>query len=188
MDEELYAELFRECEGGRSAGIAIKEKNTGDEIIQMDISITPVINSKTYYYGETKINGILPNEIIADKIYLLSSKNLLRRIKDMVDVYAFSNCMNVDMSEIFEICKSKNRAVKRFREFFSQRDNIKKAYNDLNGVEGKPPFDEIYSYMSDFFRPFARKHRKGGTWDCNTKQWTIEQAKSVNKIENYLLH
>jgi len=187
MGENLYAELRREHSDRKSAGIKIISKNTKDELVSMDISIKPVTGSRIYYYGDAKIKGVLPNEILADKICVLSSHLLFRRMKDMVDVYALSNCMRVKISEIFDVCSKKGIKIKGFDEFYSKKSDIEHAYNKLRGVEGKPNFDTIYSYMSEFLRPFEVKNKVDGIWDSNIQKWVFEQKKSMNRINNYLL-
>lgn len=121
FQESFYAKASREYAEGRSAGISIIEKNTDKEIASMDISIKPVIGSKIYYYGEMKINGVLPSEVLADKICVLSSNKLFRRMKDMIDVYALSNCVNINMSEILDICTKKGREIESFSALYSQK-------------------------------------------------------------------
>ena len=60
-------------------------------MLSMDIDIKPVVASRTYYYGSAAINGVVVNEILADKISTCSSDSVYKlRTKDMVDVFALS--------------------------------------------------------------------------------------------------
>jgi hypothetical protein len=68
LDSGLTAIPQREYSEKRSAGISIVEAETGGEIVGMDISVKPVSGSKVYQYGEIGIRGVLPTEILADKI------------------------------------------------------------------------------------------------------------------------
>jgi len=83
---ELFARAKREYDDMQTAGLSIVEAATGSNIISMDVDIKPVSGSKTYYYGEVAIKGVMPIEILADKIAVLSSRSIFRRAKDLVDV------------------------------------------------------------------------------------------------------
>ena len=85
----------------QSAGISVIDKNTGRKFITMDIDIKPLIDSKTYYYEQTKIRGVLPNEILADKICVLSGEAIYKnRAKDVLDVFLLSKCVEVYSKEL----------------------------------------------------------------------------------------
>jgi hypothetical protein len=120
LKNEIYAVAFREYGEKVSAGISIRGKDTDEEIISMDISIKPVHGIKFYNYGEISFKGVLANEILSDKITVLSKKAIFRRAKDIVDVYALSHCVKVNTSEIFEMFrKNPNREVGTFDEFYN---------------------------------------------------------------------
>jgi len=186
-NNDLYAELRREYSKDRTARIVIIDTNTKDELVSMDININPVIGNRVYYYGGVKIKGVLPNEILADKINVLSGTKIFRRMKDFIDVYALSHCVKVETSEIFDFCNKKGYKLGNFNEVYNKvdgKDGIKHAYSKWKGVEGKPDFDVIYSYMSKFLYPFAERNVTNGVWNNNTLTWINKQK---NKINNYLL-
>ena len=80
---KFRAKAFREYGDKMSAGFYIIENATDDKIVTMDVDIRPICESKTYYYGEAGIRGVLANEILADKITVLSSVKMFRRTKDL---------------------------------------------------------------------------------------------------------
>ncbi|MCL2020303.1 MAG: nucleotidyl transferase AbiEii/AbiGii toxin family protein [Oscillospiraceae bacterium] len=178
LQEELYAAASREYEDVQTAGINIIDKNTNDVLITMDIGIRPIIGSRIYYYGEAEIKGVLPDEILADKITVLSSRMIFRRAKDIIDVFALSHCVKIDMAEILGICEKSGNEIKSFDEFLSRKADIEHAYNKLRGVEGKPDFEVVYSHLSKFLRPFIEKNIKGETWDNKTLKWSEGHTKS----------
>jgi len=140
----------------------------------MDISIKHVINSRIYHYGEAEIKGVLANEILADKISVLSQHLVFRRAKDIVDVYALAHCVKIYTQEIFEIYKNNpTRDVGVFDEFYTRRQDVEHAYNKLTGISGKPPFDDVYSYLSKFLHPFANQDEISKVWNGNTASWDI---------------
>ena len=77
LRSQLHAVHFREYGEKKSAGISIIRNGTEDEVVLMDISMKPVFRSKVYYFGTTGIKGVLANQILADKITVISSKIVL---------------------------------------------------------------------------------------------------------------
>jgi hypothetical protein len=171
LDGGLTAVAVRDYAEKRSAGLSILSAATGGEVVSMDISIKPVIGSRVYHYGEVSVRGMLPDEILADKISVLSGKMIFRRIKDFVDVYALAHCVRVNAAEIIKIVKSKGREVGSFTEFYERRGDVEHAYNRLAGIENKPDFDEVYSYVERFVKPFAQDDLSLRIWDFNKSAW-----------------
>jgi len=103
IDEKLSAGAIRDYADKKSAGIAIIDTSTGNKVIEMDISIKPVVGSKIYHYGEMGIRGVLVNEILADKLAVMSSRLIFRRAKDIIDIYALAHCVKILTSDIFDV-------------------------------------------------------------------------------------
>jgi hypothetical protein len=178
---DLYtAKINREYGLNKSAGISIIEKNTGDKIISMDIDMKPLIGSKIYYLGETSIKGVLANEIIADKLCAISSDAVYKhRAKDIVDVYALSQCSDINTKEIFEVCTKANRIIQNFDAFLNRKNDVEHAYLKLRGIDGKPDFDVIYKYLSHFITPFIEKNQINQYWNTSKIAWQNEPIKKV---------
>ena len=156
----------------QSAGISVIDKNTGRKFITMDIDIKPLIDSKTYYYEQTKIRGVLPNEILADKICVLSGEAIYKnRAKDVLDVFLLSKCVKVYSKDISDICKRAGREIKSFDAFHNKKAEIEHAYNKLKGIEGKPDFNTVYNYLYEFIVPFAQEVIPNKMWDCKSLSW-----------------
>lgn len=169
---KLYAEAIREYGEKKSAGVAIIEAATGDRIIAMDISMKPVTGSKMYHYGELSIKGVLVNEILADKLTVISKRLVFRRAKDIVDVYALAHCVQVCTTDIYEILnRDPKREVGSFNELYNCRTDIEHAYSKLAGIENKPPFDDVYRYLCAFVKPFANKDMSPKTWSSTKRNW-----------------
>ena len=146
----------------------------------MDIGIRPTFGSRTYYYETAKIKGVLPNDILSDKIAVLSSKTIFRRAKDIVDVYALSHCVSIGTAEILSACQEKGRKLGLFNEFYSRKVEIKHAYDKLRGIEGKPAFETVYAHLSEFLRPFAERNLVDGVWDNEKKKWSNKVQKNID--------
>lgn len=175
------AEASRPYGKNQSAGIQIKDKNTGERVLSIDIDIKPLTDSKTYYYGETSIKGVLPNEILCDKISTISSDAVYKhRAKDLIDVYALSHCVKIVPSEIFDTAKATNRNIGSFDAFFNRRADVSHAYSKLKGIDGKPPFDDLYSYIESFVKPFAERNHSQIVWDSDSRVWSDVSPARVN--------
>lgn len=176
MNEKFEVKAFREYGEGRSAGFKICDKSTGDKILSMDIDIRPSIGYRLYYYGKASIKGVLANDIIADKISAMSTDAIYKhRAKDLVDIYALTHCIDIDLKDIYEICDRKNRRFQSFDAFFNRKPEIEHAYDRLKGVERKPDFSQLYEYLSKFIRPFAESDRGRKVWDSKKSSWEDER-------------
>ena len=171
LQNKYYAAAKREYGEKKSAGINIIEKNADTLITEIDISMKPVTGSKIYYYGEMSIKGVLANEILADKITVLSSNYIFRRTKDIIDVYALAHCVEIQTREIFDIYDKTKRELQAFDAFLNRMPELEHAYNKLTGVEGKPDFEIIYSYLNKFLIPFMQKNYGSKIWDSKKELW-----------------
>jgi hypothetical protein len=185
LREQFYAVAIRDYEDKKSAGISIRTKSTDKEIMSMDISIKPVVGSKVYQYGEIGIRGVLPTEILADKITVLSKHLLFRRSKDFIDVYALTHCVKVLTAEIFEVISEKHLELGEFAELFTRRNDVEHAYDKLKGIDGKPPFDEVYPYLLEFVRPFAQRDKTPRVWNSGKQAWD-DLSRMVDKRPSVL--
>ena len=154
-----------------SAGISVCARDSGKEIFTMDIDIRPIIGSRIYQYGEARIRGVLANEILADKITVLSGAKVFRRSKDLIDVYALSHCVKVLTAEIFGVIASKHHDLGDFAELLTRRGDVEHAYEKLARVDGKPAFDVVYSCLAKFLQPFAAKDQTPRVWDSDKLSW-----------------
>jgi hypothetical protein len=179
FDGELVAQAKREYDDQQTAGLSIVETATGSVVISMDIDIRPVSGSRIYYYGEMEIRGVLPTEILADKVSVLSSRYIFRRAKDMVDVYALAHCVRASTSEIYDVHRMKGSELGAFFEFYSRRQDVEHAYERLRGISGKPAFAEIHAYLEKFVSPFAQKDEAPRLWNTGTSEWEDARASAT---------
>jgi hypothetical protein len=167
----LFAEGTREYGKGITAGISIMEAATGRRVISMDVDVRPAGESKIYYYDGIAIRGVLPSEILADKIFVLSSQHLFRRAKDLLDIYSLAHCVCARTDEIYAALKRKDRVFGGFKEFQTRREDIRHAYGRLAGIEGKPDFDALYSYLLKFSAPFISDEKSPMVWNMDLSKW-----------------
>jgi hypothetical protein len=164
----------------KSAGISIVDKGTDEEIIEMDISMKPVTGSRIYHYGEISIRGVLTDEILADKLTVLSKHLLFRRAKDLIDVYALTQCVETQTQKIFDVMRQKSAVLGDYTELLTRRADVEHAYGKLKGVEGKPEFDSVYPYLMQFVQPFAKKDQTPRLWNSDRMTWE-ELSRKIEK-------
>ncbi|MDR0307738.1 MAG: nucleotidyl transferase AbiEii/AbiGii toxin family protein [Chitinispirillales bacterium] len=172
VQDGLHTKVKREFlpNGLQAAGIRVYDKDV--KIMSLDIDIRPVDGSRVYHYGDISFKGVLPQDIISDKMSVLSGDRILRRPKDFVDVYTLSHCLEIQTAEVFDICKKKNQPIGSFETFHTRKSELEHAYNVFKGLEYKPPFEEIYSYVDNFVRPFIEKSNSNQIWDCKNHAWS----------------
>lgn len=181
LQKSYIAIASRPYKEKQSAGISIIDKNTNRKIITMDIDIKPLIESKYYYYEQTKIKGVLPNEILADKICVLSSEAIYKnRAKDILDVFLLSQCVYVYSKEITNVCEKTGRSIQSFDAFKNKKTETEHAYNKLKGIEGKPEFNLVYTYLSHFILPFVQKDIPNKLWNSEKLYWSdVSRTKGI---------
>jgi len=185
LNGKFRAEAFREYGDKKSAGLYIVENATGEKIVTMDIDIRPICGSRVYHYGEIGIRGVLPTEILADKITVLSKHLVFRRAKDLIDVYALAHCVEVRTAEVFDVLGSKSAIVGEFAELFTRRNDVEHAYDKLKGIDGKPPFDSVYPYLLEVVRPFAQRDTTPRVWNSGKQAWD-DLSRMVDKRPSVL--
>ena len=168
---DLFAELTREYSANKSAGITIFDKNTGDPLVEMDISMNKFQESKLYRKGDLVIRGVLPTEILADKISVLSGSKIFRRAKDLVDIYALAHCVEVKTIEIYASHQRDGRVLGKFSEFQNRINDLSHAYQKLRGINNKPDFQTIYDFVSKFIEPFALEYKVDKIWSPQNADW-----------------
>jgi hypothetical protein len=159
--------------GKMTAGVDIRDNND-ILILSMDIDIKQAVGSRLYHYGDASFRGVLPTEVIADKIAAVSDRKVFWRIKDLIDLYALSCCIELKTDEIYKVIDSKGLQINDFTPFLEQvsgKQGIEYAYNRLNGVEGKPPFETVYARLKAFLMPFIEHDRTTKVWNAETAKW-----------------
>lgn len=167
---------FRSYGERKSAGLNVIDRVTNAKIISMDIEIKPTIGSRLYFWKNTSIKGVLPNEIITDKICSVSTDLVYKhRAKDLIDTYMLSNCLDISTKEIYNLCVTKERSISSFDGLVNKKDAVEHAYNKLKRIEGKPSFDELYFYLMKFLKPFIEKDLAEKHWNSKQTSWEDEK-------------
>lgn len=155
-DIDLEVSLYRMYGDRRSAGFELSDKTTGEILFSMDIDVNrPVAPTKIYEVSGLRFRGVTPLQMIADKISVISTDKVFRRIKDVVDMYYISNVFGFNADDIIQTLKNSNRTLDTFHGFLYRTGELRHSYDKFRfeGGVNKPPFEEVYltvkTYIGD---------------------------------------
>lgn len=172
--DKYTVEVMREYAVNRSAGFILRDIDTKEKIMSIDMDIKPSVGERTYYYGNASIRGVMPNEVVADKLSTTSTDAIYKhRAKDLIDLYTLTHCIDVKVEDIYTVLNNKNKELNSFEPFFTHKPEIEHAYNKLKGIKNKPEFSVVYNYISKFIEPFVdiEKQRKQKHWNSEKSIW-----------------
>lgn len=157
---DLEVKIYRMYGIGRSAGFELRERKTKEILFSMDIDVNrPVYETKIYEIDGVHFCGVTASQMIADKLYVVSTDKVFRRIKDVVDLYYLSKVFIFDKGEIFQALENSNRSLDTFEGFLHKYDDLKHSYEKFRfaGNVEKPPFQEVYNSVQSFIQEVLPK-------------------------------
>lgn len=152
---DLNVVLYRPYGRGRSAGFDFKDPETGDNIFSLDVDVNrPIQPTKIYEISGLCFRGIIPLQMIADKVSAVSTDRVFRRIKDVVDLYYFSNVFTFDSSAVIQTLEDSGRILGSFDGFLNRQKELKHAYQKyrFTGDVNKPSFEEVYFKVKTYIK------------------------------------
>lgn len=164
------ASVTREPGERRSAGIAIRD-GVGAEVASMDIKYGVVQHSFEYRSAVNGVRfyGVTPEYIMADKLSVVSSRTVFRRIKDFYDIYAISSVWNFKRSEVLGAMSERGREIGDFDALINRVGDLEHAYGKMRGIVNKRDFQTVYEAVVRFLRPFAINTNTDMIW--NGQEW-----------------
>ena len=152
---DLKVDLYRMYGEGRSAGFELSDMDTGEQLFTMDIDVNrPAIQTKVYEVAGVQFRGVVPTQMIADKLSAISTNKVFRRIKDVVDLYYISKVFTFDKTEVLETLGNGGRTLGTFEEFLCRPDDLRHSYEKFRftGNVNKPSFDEVYYAVKEYIK------------------------------------
>ena len=152
---DLDVSLYRMYGEGRSAGFELSDRETGDILFTMDIDVNrPNVLTRIYEIAGVSFRGVSVDQILADKISVVSGDKIFRRVKDVVDLYYLSQMFPFHSADIKQILKDNGRNLGTFQDFLHRKDELRNAYDKfrLTGDVNKPPFDDVYAAVKSYIR------------------------------------
>jgi hypothetical protein len=154
VDENLKVDMFRMYGEKRSAGFKIVD-TSNNTLFSMDIDINrPSLPTTTYELKNVSFRGVSVAQILADKVSVVSSNKVFRRIKDVIDLYYLSHAFPFDGNEVKQNLESLNRELGSFDGFVCRKDELQHAYEKfrLGGDIYKQPFELLYNKVKNVYR------------------------------------
>ena len=152
VDPALVVEISREYGERKSAGFTILRPN-GEKVTSLDISIRENPYWRVYELENMKFQGVIVDKILVDKIACISSERLIRRVKDLADVYSLSFCTTYQRETFLKVAEESGRKVGDFSYFKNHKPELRYAYEKLKRINGKVSFDTVYSRVDEFTKP-----------------------------------
>lgn len=151
----LDVSLYRMYGEGRSAGFELADHSTGEVLFSMDIDVNrPIAATKIYEVEGIRFCGLSAMQMIADKVYVVSTDKVFRRIKDLVDLYYFSKVFEFDKEGIMKALSTNERTLGDFDAFLNRQDELKHSYEKFRfaGDINKPSFEEVYNIVREYVK------------------------------------
>ena len=152
----LKVKLYRMYGEKRSAGFELKDPSTDEVVFTMDIDVNrPKVPTRIYEVEGIRFNGIILNQMIADKVSVISTDKVFRRIKDLVDLYYYSQVFGFNKDEIIKLLNNSGREMGDFNGFNNRVDELEHSYTkfrfsgDVEKPEFKDVYDRVKNYVSD---------------------------------------
>ncbi len=152
---DLEVSLYRMYGEGRSAGFELKDKLTDEILFSMDIDVNRhVPPTQIYEIEEFRFRGVSPLQMLADKVYVVSTDKVFRRIKDVVDLYYLSKAFPFESAGVIATLENSGRTLDNFNGFLNRTDDLKHSYEKFRftGDVNKPSFDEVYKTVKKYIR------------------------------------
>ena len=168
MDYEVR--LYRMYGEKRSAGFELVDRNTDEILFTMDVDVNrPITPTQIYEVDGICFRGVSPLQMIADKVAVVSTDKVFRRIKDVVDLYYISKVFEFDVQNIYSTLKCSERTMGDFQGFLQRKEDLRHSYDKFRfaGDVNKPPFDAVYRevkiYLKDVLPKEASKEDADGS-------------------------
>lgn len=158
INSDYHVSIVREFTERRSAGFKIYVDNNGkqDTIASIDISVKKVNQTVDYYsyINNITFKGVSLDKMITDKIATISTRQIYRRTKDLIDLYVLSFLTEFNYDEVFRILEFDNRELGDFEHFKNNIEHVEHAYSKLENISNKPSFEEVYERLKQKLKPF----------------------------------
>ena len=163
-DLGLVVTMTRQYGEGISAGFVFSNSETGNSVFSMDMDINrqPIPSTQIYEDSSFHFRGVLPSRMIADKVTVVSSDKVFRRVKDVIDLYYFSSVVDLDADKVMKTIEESGRELGDFNAFLHRKDELQHAYDKfrLGKDVYKPPFDEVYQSVHSFLKELLPREKE----------------------------
>ena len=152
----LNVSMVRMYAATRSAGFDLQDPETDEVLFSMDIDVNrPIPDTKIYEVEGLRFRGVVSSQMIADKVAVLSSEKVFRRVKDVVDLYYISKVFPFNKDAVIQTLQKNDRELSDFQGFLHRVEELRHSYEKFRFEGGvrKLPFEEVYhavkTYIAD---------------------------------------
>ncbi len=152
---DLEVSIYRPYGEGRSAGFELKDRDTDEVLFSMDVDVNrPIPPTKIYEVEGLQFRGVSSSQMIADKVAVISTDKVFRRVKDVVDLYYISKVFQFDKADVLQTLKNSGRTLENFNGFLHRREDLRHSYEKFRFEGGvyKPPFEEVYRTVKAYIK------------------------------------
>lgn len=154
----IIVEKFRDYGDKKSAGFKFYLSDR-TLFASMDLSVKANPYSVAYSYVDgIYFNGQSIYKTLADKISVVTSRKIVRRIKDMLDIYIISYMFNGSYNDIVRVMKESGREIGGADTLYGCIKELEHAYDVYKNSAKVLRFDEVYTLCCRFTEPFIRYH------------------------------
>ena len=157
---------IREYGERKSAGFIFRDAITNEDIVSMDLSIRSNTEGQLYSF----VNGISfigqnVNKIVTDKIIVVSSSQVMRRVKDIIDLYILSYSWCGYNTDIINLSKHLSKHIDTFEKFINSKHDLAHAYSRYKNKASVLDFNLVYNRVYSFLSPFIVNSKERLYWD-----------------------
>jgi hypothetical protein len=150
---DLKVNLYRMYGEGRSAGFELSDTSSGEVLFTMDIDVNrPAVETRIYEIAEIQFRGSSFQAMLADKLSVVSSDKIFRRVKDLIDLYYAAQVYIPNWPAVLQAVKDSGRNLGSFDGFLNRVEELRHAYNKFrfDGDISKPSFEEVYQTVQEY--------------------------------------
>ena len=149
---DYTVQIRRNYNENQSAGFEIVNQYQ-DTLTSLDIDVNKPTIATSYTINGNSFQGISMEQVLCDKISVLSSPQIMRRTKDLLDVYAITQTIPYNKKSLVNLLAQRN--LGDFSTLYERHTEIQHAYNKLKGITNKPEFEDVYTTVCDYCKNIA---------------------------------
>lgn len=140
---------------------------------QMDMNIKSNTIITVDYSPLLQMNTYDAYTMMSDKIVVVSSNKIYRRIKDLYDIAVLASIYNFKYLELVKHINVKHPNVKLENMIVPDNiSNIEHAYNVFSGIRNKPDIRYLLNYCLTFLEPIYLDYNQGELmWNTQQVKW-----------------
>ena len=146
--------------------------NNSSFIFKMDMNIKSNAIIFVEYSALLNMGTYDKYTMLSDKIVVVSSKKIYRRIKDLYDICVLASLYDFELSYVYTILNKKHPNVSlQCMLNPANYESIKHAYDKFQGIDNKPVFEYVYTLASIFLEPIYKGVNTNLVWRKDFSSW-----------------